>query len=438
MKRTVGKWMSVVLAGTMLFVAAACGNNGESAAGENTGNAAVNGADAPGPVKLRILWWGSQARHDATLKALDLYTGKNPGVTFETEFSGWDGYWDKLATQSAAQNAPDIIQMDASYLAEYAGRNQLADLSSGIATDDIDPGLLDTGKFKGKQYAIPLGNNAIGLAYNKQAVKQLGLTMPQNGWTWEQYFAFGQEAKAKLGDGKYALPDFSSAFAQYVNYQLSKGKGQVLSVDGDINLDKETFLEWQNQFAELRKAGVVPPADVSVTDKELDPQADLMVNGTVLTRVVHAAQSTAVDSLNPGAFDFVTMPRGVEAGGWLKPSMFWSVSASSKQVEASKKFIDWFINDPEAAEILGTSRGVPVSGQIVEKLAPKLSEADKIGINLIANTAPDAQTYVPEPQGWTNFVQKDYKAVGEKIMFGSITPEQAYEEIMKLAEEYSL
>ncbi|WP_169088744.1 ABC transporter substrate-binding protein [Paenibacillus sp. PL91] len=431
MKISVKKSITVLLSGIMLLTAVACGSSNEkSTAVESKDQAAAD------QVKLRILWWGSQSRHDATLKALDLYTQKNPNVTFEPEFSGWEGYWDKLATQSAAKNAPDIIQMDASYLAEYAGRKQLADLSTGISTEDIDGALLNTGKYQDKLYAIPLGNNAIGMTFNKEAVEKLGITKPKSGWTWDEFFAFGKEAKAKVGSDHYALPDLSASFQQYVNYQLSKGLGQVFTDDGKLHLDKDTYLEYQLKFAELRKEGIVPPGEVSVTDKEMDPQLDLMVNGTTLLRVIHAAQSNSMDSLKPGVFDFVTIPRNEQAGGWLKPSMFWSASANSKHVEEAKKFIDWFINDPEAAELLGTSRGVPVSKKIVEKLTPKFNAPDKMGIALITNTAPDAQLYVPEPKGWSNFTQKDFKAVGEKIMFGEITPEQAYEELAELAKDY--
>jgi len=429
------RWMTGCLAaGLMLTAACGGGAQNEEAAAGASGTVAEQETNEP--IKLRILWWGSQSRHDATLKAIELYQQKHPNVTFEPEFSGWDGYWDKLATQSAAKNAPDIIQMDASYLAEYAGRNQLADLSQGIDTSAIDPSLLATGEFEGTQYAIPLGNNAIGLAYNKEAVEKLGITVPNNGWTWDDYFAFGREAKAKLGPNQYALPDFSTSFAQYVNYQLSKGKGQVITAEGELNLDKATFLEWLQTFTQLRQEGVVPPGEVMVTDKELDPNMDLLANGTVLTRVLHAAQAGALDTLKPGVFDLVTMPRAEQAGGWLKPSMFWSVSSNSQYVEEAKKFIDWFVNDPEVAEILGTTRGVPVSSKIVEQLEPKFSEADQIGIRLIEHTAPDAQTYVPEPQGWSNFTQKDYRTVGEKVIFGQITPEQAYEELVSLSQDY--
>ncbi|TWD98592.1 hypothetical protein FB550_10998 [Neobacillus bataviensis] len=60
---------------------------------------------------LRVDWWGAQTRHDATKKALALYTKKHPNVHFVSEFSGWAGHWDKLGTHEAAKDAPDIIQI---------------------------------------------------------------------------------------------------------------------------------------------------------------------------------------------------------------------------------------------------------------------------------------------------------------------------------------
>ncbi len=70
-------------------------------------------------VELRMVWWGSQDRHDRTLKVIDQYMEENPHVTISPEFTGWDGYWEKMATQAAGGNLPDIVQMDYKYLSEY-------------------------------------------------------------------------------------------------------------------------------------------------------------------------------------------------------------------------------------------------------------------------------------------------------------------------------
>ena len=39
----------------------------------------------------------------------DMYEELNPNVTIEREFAGWGPYWEKLATQVAGGNAPDMF-----------------------------------------------------------------------------------------------------------------------------------------------------------------------------------------------------------------------------------------------------------------------------------------------------------------------------------------
>jgi multiple sugar transport system substrate-binding protein len=442
MNKQIKRWGLLTVTALTAVSLTACGGNtttstktGESAQ-PSSGAAATAAVVDNKPVKLRIVWWGSQARHDATLKALDAYTKKHPNVTFEPEFSGFDGYADKLATQAAAKNAPDVIQMDPAWLAEYSGRNQLVDLSKGINTADIDKSLVDSGKYKDKLYAIPLGNNATGMLFNKNAVDKLGITPPANGWTWDQYFQFGKDAKAKLEKDKYALMDATNDYTVYSSYQSSQGKGYPVTVDGKFNLDKDTYITYAKKYADLRKEGVVPPPDVATTDKESDAKMDLMNNDTVLIKRSFAALLPGFDGVKPGAYKFVTQPKGAEASGFLKPSMFWSISADSKNIEASKAFIDWFVNDTEAADILTTTRGVPVSKKVLEYLTPKLTPADKQQIELIKNVAPDAQPFNPGAKGWSNYTAKDFKDIGEKIMFGKITPEAAYDELVKKAKDY--
>lgn len=440
------KW-SVVLASTMLVTAlAACGNNNgnNSSSGTASGSASATAsttasASAPAasgePVKLTISWWGSQARHDATQKALQQYTALHPNVTFESQFSGWDGYYDKLAVQNSAANAPDIIQMDAAYVNDYVGRGLLADISS-INTADVDPSVLESGKVNGTLYALPLGVAALGMVYDKAVVDKLGLTPPGFGWTWDDYYAFGEAAKAKLGKDKYVFEDQSADLVDYTAYQYSMGKGYIFDDQGKLVIDKDTWLAYMTKMSELRDKGILTPADLTTTDKELDPQLDNVVNGNAIARHLFSNQVGAIEALKPDTYAYASLPKGSEAGGWLKPSMFWSVSAKSKHAEEAKAFIDWFVNDLEAAKTLGLTRGTPVSSKVVESLSPSYSDSDKRGVEFLNQVAPDAQKFINDPQGWGNF-KNDYKTIVEKIQFGKSTPEQAYEELLKKAEEYA-
>ncbi|KEZ49537.1 hypothetical protein AZ46_0213510 [Metabacillus indicus LMG 22858] len=397
-------------------------------------NSASSSDEKGSSSKLRIVWWGSQERHDATIKVLELYKKKNPDITFEMEYSGWDGYWDKLATQSAAKNAPDIIQMDAQYLQEYATRNQLAELDK-VNTGDVDESLVDSGKYNDKLYAVALGNNAYGMVYNKSAFEKLGVSLPESGWTWDDLFNMAKEIQPKLEEGKYVLRDFTFDASIYEMYQLSKGKGHLSKEDGSFNIDKQTWLEWVNTFKELRELGVVTPPDVTVSEQEYDPKQDLLLNNTVLIKQSFAAQFPSYDSVQPNTFALVKAPMSKDAGGYLKPSMFWSVSEHSKNKEEAQKFIDFFINDPEAAEILGVSRGIPVSKTILDTMKESFEQSQLSQLTLIEETAPDAQTFNGGPKGWGDFQNNGYRQVGEELSFGQIEPEAAYEQLKQVFED---
>ena len=64
--------------------------------------------------------WTETSYDKINQRAVELFEAKHPNVTIKGEFGEWAGYWDKLATTVAANDAPDIIQMDEKYLREYA------------------------------------------------------------------------------------------------------------------------------------------------------------------------------------------------------------------------------------------------------------------------------------------------------------------------------
>ncbi|GAA3329109.1 hypothetical protein GCM10020331_075810 [Ectobacillus funiculus] len=44
---------------------------------------------------------------------------EHPNVHIEAEFANWDDYWKKLAPMAAANQLPDVMQMDTAYLSQY-------------------------------------------------------------------------------------------------------------------------------------------------------------------------------------------------------------------------------------------------------------------------------------------------------------------------------
>ena len=97
----------VAVSTAIVLSLAGCGSSDSSSSSSPAGS---GGAAASGePVTLRFAWWGSDSRHKTTQKVIDAYEAEHPNVTINGEFGEFSGYWDKLATATAAGDAPDII-----------------------------------------------------------------------------------------------------------------------------------------------------------------------------------------------------------------------------------------------------------------------------------------------------------------------------------------
>jgi multiple sugar transport system substrate-binding protein len=423
----------VSLAALSVLALTACNSGSQPAA------PAQSSAGKSNPVTLGITWGGSQARHDATLKTLDLYKKNNANISFESQYMGFDTYFTKLATLAAARNLPDIMQIDTANLLDYAARGQLAELPSSMNTAGIDKNLMSAGTVNGKQYGLPIGANTLTMMYNKTALDKLGVKVPDKGFSWDELIKLAREIQPKLEKGKYFMMDYSVASGtaesdKYETYQLAQGKGFIHTAEGKFNIDKETYIAFNKLFADLRKEGIVPPADVSAGHKQYDPKLDNFLNGTILIQRDYAAGFPAFESIHPGQYAMTVVPHAKQSGAFLLPSQFFTISKDSKNAEEAKKFLDWFVNDKEAGKSLSLVRGVPVSKPVLDTLLPDLKEGDKAQVDIINRTAPDSNMFASRPKGYGTWTD-EWTKVSQAIGFGKTTPEQGFDELKKKWDE---
>ncbi|WP_018753472.1 ABC transporter substrate-binding protein [Paenibacillus sanguinis] len=423
-KKLTGSMFLVILAFAMLLTA--CG-----------GSDKAEGGDAGGKEKgteLGIMWWGSQERHDATLEAMDLYSSEHPNITFTPQYTDWEGYWKKLPTLAASQSLPDILQMDAAYMQEYASRNVLAELSDSDLAEIIDKDLLELSKINGKLYGIPLSYNGTGLAYNKTELEEAGITLPVKDWTWEQFFEFALEAREKLPDGKYGIGDYTPIWDWYQAYQMSYDKGPLFKNGTELNIDKELWFKFQQTYADFREQNVVPDPQTMLSLVENDPVTDPIVSGKIMTRGVPVGSVGALNSMMPGKLALVNNPVGPAGGGWAQSTMYWSLSANSDNKEQSLEFLKWLVNDLESGKLLKTTRGIPINESVFDAIKGELTEGELMGVELYDIAIDKALPFSPAPSGWSDFI-KTYEDTMTEVMFNKISLEKAYEIIVKKGEE---
>src|SRR6266516_4554453 len=207
-------WLSVLT--LVLLVLSACGAPSAPAPAEKSAAPPAPAAPAAAPaapaapaagqqpVQLRFAWWGSQDRHNRTIKAIELFQQKYPWITITYEFAVFQDYLTKMSTQATGGNLPDLMQQDYAWLTQWSGTNLLVPLDDfvndgSINLKDVPKTSVDGGRLNGKLYALNLGNNSQTMVLDVAAFEKAGVALPATTWTWTDFEQTASALHAKLG-----------------------------------------------------------------------------------------------------------------------------------------------------------------------------------------------------------------------------------------------
>ena len=447
MKRSLKKLTALSMAAAMAFSLAGCssGNGGETTAAEaaKTDTQAAGTESTGEPVTLKITWWGGQGRHDYTQKMLDAYTASHPNVTFEAMPSGWDGYFDKLATQAASGSMPDIVQMDYLYITTYAKNNSLADLQQfvddgTIDTSKIDQNLLNTGNINGKLNGMVLSSSYLSVGYNPEVLADAGVTEPDSSWTWDDFIQTAETVKEKTG--KYGMAGGPVDDTNLFNYWVRQHGESLFSEDKKAigYADDKLCSDFIQMWADLMAKGAAPNPDEYAAIQTLGEEVRPVVTGEGAMLTEWNNYATKVSGTND-KLKMVTPPMvaGSDAKGlWMKPGMFFSIAETSKVKKEAAEFIDWFVNSEEANDIMMAERGTPVSSEIRDYMVAsgKLSDQQATMFKGVEDAlALCGETPDPDPVGMSE-VNESFKNAAYSAFYGQMTPEEAAAKFRKDAD----
>ncbi len=393
------------------------------------GAAAACGDDeaaSDGKVKLSIFWWGGEARAQLTEQALDLYTKKNPDVTFEKTWQANQGYFDKLATLTAGGNPPDIFQIDDNFLAEYAARNTTLDLrkyqdSGDLDTSKFPPSLLQYGVVDGKLAGVAAGENTQGLVYNKTLLTKNGLPEPTTGMSWEEHVAWAEQVSKKTG-----VPGTQDPSADYKAFWVwLRQQGKDLYAGSDLGFTAEDVTKWFELWKGARDRGATPPPDVIHEGNATDITKQLVVTGKAATSWVWVNQMPELKKNTADELGVIAYP-GDPSAQWARASMYWSVFRGSKHADIAADVINFLINDPEAVKLLGTDRGLPSNLDLRRVVSDDATDpAMKQSIAVESELAEKFGESPQVPIKGHSKVKAELIKAGENAQYGRATPAEA-------------
>ncbi|PRY00850.1 ABC transporter substrate-binding protein [Allonocardiopsis opalescens] len=410
---------AIAVAAVLALAASACGGGG--------------GSD-DGTVTLRFSWWGADARHETTQQVIDRFEELNPGITVEGEYTDWEGYWDRLATTVAGNDAPDIITHEERYLRDYASRGALLDLNeTEIDTSQIDPLALDGGELDGGMYGIATGVNAFAVVADPQAFEDAGVEMPDDEtWTWEDYMRISEEISQNSEDGFYGSQDFG--FTENAFNIFARQRGESLyTADGSIGFSPETLEEWFQMRVDMMESGATPPASLSVESDAGGPDLSLLSTntgamGSWWTNQLGTLAGTAGRDLE--LLRFPGESEGERTGMYYKPAMYYTISARTEHPEEAALFVDFLLNDPAATELILSDRGLPANMDLREQFVPEFPEADAQSAEFLASLEDHIVDASPVPPIGAGEVELIMKRVVQQVLFGELTPAEGAQQFI--------
>ena len=369
---------------TMGLVGCAPGSQGDSGS---------QGGGEGGAAELALAWWGNPTRNKNTEDMIAAYTQANPNVKISGQPGEFNSYWDKLATQTAGGQAPDIIQMSLNYIADYGTRGALLDLKD-VDVSKFAEGTVESGKINDKLVGVNAGINSAVIFANPTVFEKAKMELPDDKtWTWDQLSEVAAEVASKAGV-PFGIASLMGLSHDGFNLFLRQNGKELFTPDG-LGFEAADAQAWYDLMVKFQKAKAMgTPEQISEESAKPLDQSAIAVGDAAMqyynSNQLEAVSAAAGGDYLMGMLRFPSLTgKATDRKDWYRASMLWSASAKTKNPEAAIAWINWFANDPAAAGIDKAERGIPPNTEILSEVTPKLSEAQQVVAKFITDIKPE-------------------------------------------------
>jgi multiple sugar transport system substrate-binding protein len=366
--------------------------------------AATEAPPAATPIEVTMWFHGGSVGESETLRK-QVEDFNNSQTTYKiviTEIPGGatagSGYNDAVNAAAVAGELPDLLDFDGPYLFNYAWGGYLTpldDLLPESVKSDVFPSILDSLKFKGKQYGIGQYDSGLALCGNKSILEEAGVRIPtsvDDAWTFEEFNEILEKVKG-VGGTSYSIDlKMNYGAGEWYTYGFAPiiwGNGGDLidrstyqTTEGIINGEKTVeAISYLKSWFDKGYAFSTPPDD------------NEFVNGkAALGWCGHWMTTTYYEALGEN-FVLIPMPNFGERQATGNGTWVWGISKDSKHPEGAMAFIEFIMAPDEVLRTVKENGAVPATASAIEK-----SELFKKGGRLSIFAEQLARTDIATPR----------------------------------------
>src|SRR5256714_5439996 len=170
-------WRSILA--VIALVASACSSPATAPPPQAAAAQPTAATASQAKVEMRFAWWGSQDRHNRTIKAIEMFQQLHPNISITYEFAGFTDYFTKMSTYATGGNLPDLMQQDYATINQWTTNGLLMPLDNFVNDNtinlkDVPKASIDGGRIGGKLIALNLGNNSQSMMLDTDAFQKAG------------------------------------------------------------------------------------------------------------------------------------------------------------------------------------------------------------------------------------------------------------------------
>lgn len=344
------------------------------------GNKAGGGADG----RTTIVFWHSFV--SSTIPALNeliaRFEAEHPDIRIDPQYiPTGDALVQKLITAVQSNSAPDVSWIHSQYLGDLVKADAIYPMShfiegeNGLAQEDLDdiyPALIQYSSWQGTLYAMPMEATNLGLLYNKDHFREVGLDPERPPQTWEELKAYARRLSVdKNGDGRFERIGFFvpavPADGPQGPYMMWQWIPFLWQGGGDLNDMAQTRVEYDG-------AGGVAALTLWKEIFEAQNQRNFTNNFDV----AFAAQQTSMILDGPWSlprypqllrdidWGIAMLPAGPAKRATVVAGEYLAIFKQSKHPDAAWTFVKWIL-DPEVQAFWAMKSGyLPVRRSVIE------------------------------------------------------------------------
>lgn len=329
---------------------------------------AVTGGLAEAKTVVHVMHQGDPGWVKAYGDVAKRFEEANPDVDIELIYAPHDAYNEKFSAAVMSKQLPDVMELDAPFLANYVWSGYLQpikplvdqDLLDDMTESNISQGTYPIDK---ELYALGLTDSSVVLYGNKKYLEAIGARIPKSvddAWTREEFEGY-LEKLSKLEGVKWPIDTFrgygiKTEWITYAYGPLLESAGCDL-IDRKTwtaggTLDSEACVKALTMMQTWVKNGWVVPTSSGTNQFYAEGQPAALAMGG------HWFYAEAAAAMKD---NIVVMPlpkigeKGVSPNGtWI-----WAISATSENPDIAGKFLSFMLKDKDYREYAKTQSAYP-------------------------------------------------------------------------------